>query len=69
MRKELIKKLEERGEKPEKLRKRYKKQIEKIKENFPKESAQRILKDLSYEDFLKETLEEKLLKDRKGKEG
>lgn len=68
MRKELIKELEKRGEKAEELRRRYERQVQKIKDSFPKESAERILDDLTYEDFLKDVLDKKLLKDKRSQE-
>lgn len=68
MRKELVKKLKKQGERPAELKKRYKEQIQRIKDSFPKESANRILKDLNYEDFLKDTLKKKLLKDKRSED-
>lgn len=64
MRKDLIKKLQRRGFDPEDLKKKYKKQVQRIRENFPQESARRILKDLDYETFLKNTLKKGTLKDK-----
>ena len=41
------------------LKKKYKEQVETIKKNFPKESADRILKDLTFQKYVENLVNKK----------